>query len=433
MKISFKIPAVAALGGLVLCAGVLSAYASGADSENEYTVGDYYVSGAEHPIYEKYKDHGLPKTHYYAVGEKPEYLTEYPEEFLPYVEEMERINAELGTDYVFSIEVSEAEELINFYTSMTIEEFRDFIYGAYENDMANPLPFDEYAIPETADTNNVNIEYVGIMNPEDNPREYPEEFLPYIEEMERFNAEHGTEYDYYHLTNEAIDRILLMSIEEFRDSLCGGDTTTEAADSDNVNVEHVKVSDYGYIKMDDGTEVPARFLTEYPEEFLPYVEELEHINEELGTDYEFAILDAVADEYFDFYLSMSIEEFRDYFYGAYNNDIADPLPFDEYAVPETVETACSDIPDTATKITGQIVAPDGTVYSWDEISFLTEDEYPDEFMPYVEELNRINEELGTDFKFAIMDFTVDECMDFYLSMSIEEFRDYIINVRYNCD
>ena len=151
MKISFKIPAVATLGGLVLCAGVLSAYANGADSENEYTVGDYYVSGAEHPIYEKYKDHGLPETHTYKIGEGPVFLTEYPEELFPYIEELERINAELGTDLTFSSEVSEADDAIDFFTSLSIEEFRDYIYGAYDNAMAHPLPFDEYAMPETSD------------------------------------------------------------------------------------------------------------------------------------------------------------------------------------------------------------------------------------------------------------------------------------------
>lgn len=97
-----------------------------------------------------------PYTHYYADGEKPVFLTEYPEEFLPYVEELERINAKIGTDYTFGILASEAEDNINFYTSMTMEEFRNYIYEAYENDIANP-PFEGYKVTEINDVDDVDI------------------------------------------------------------------------------------------------------------------------------------------------------------------------------------------------------------------------------------------------------------------------------------
>ncbi len=144
MKASLKVPTILALSGLVLCAGGLLTFANEAPS----------------PVksYENYKNYGLPDEHYYQIGEEPKFLTEYPEEFYPYVEELERINSELGTDYTFGIEVSEFEDIINFYTSMTIEEFRDFIYSAYENDIAHPIPFDGYITTETADPPNNILE-----------------------------------------------------------------------------------------------------------------------------------------------------------------------------------------------------------------------------------------------------------------------------------
>lgn len=156
MKNSIKFSTIATLSGVILFAVVLSASANVVDFANKTAkdTNDFYVSGAEHPVYEKYKEHSLPKKYYYyyQTGEKTEFVTAYPEEFLPYVEELERINAELGTDYTFGIEVSEAEDIIAFYTSMTIDEFRDYIYGAYENDIAHPSPFDEYKMVETSDS-----------------------------------------------------------------------------------------------------------------------------------------------------------------------------------------------------------------------------------------------------------------------------------------
>ena len=42
---------------------------------------------------------------------------------------MEHINSELGTDFEFAIREAASKEIIDFYTSMDIETFRDFIYG----------------------------------------------------------------------------------------------------------------------------------------------------------------------------------------------------------------------------------------------------------------------------------------------------------------
>lgn len=59
---------------------------------------------------------------------------------LPYAQELEKINFELGTDYIFvpNDELSEVEynELVDFYQQMTLEEFRDYIFKAYENDIS---------------------------------------------------------------------------------------------------------------------------------------------------------------------------------------------------------------------------------------------------------------------------------------------------------
>ncbi len=97
--------------------------------------------------------------------------------------------------------------------------------NAFKGDAVFSSSTDEHATADSESFENdifddVNVTYVGLLDPKENPREYPEEFLPYIEEFERINAECGKEYDYYHLTDEAIDRILSMSIEEFRNSIC---------------------------------------------------------------------------------------------------------------------------------------------------------------------------------------------------------------------
>lgn len=81
---------------------------------------------------------GMPSWNYYHHIDDPVVLTEYPDVLLPYAEELERVNLDLDMDYeitkVFSSD-EEAEYIIEFITSMSIEEFRDFVYEGYEDEI----------------------------------------------------------------------------------------------------------------------------------------------------------------------------------------------------------------------------------------------------------------------------------------------------------
>ncbi len=51
-----------------------------------------------------------------------------------YIDELSRINEELGTDYAIPVELydeQELEETIKFFTEMSIEDFRNYIYEAH--------------------------------------------------------------------------------------------------------------------------------------------------------------------------------------------------------------------------------------------------------------------------------------------------------------
>lgn len=48
---------------------------------------------------------------------------------------MERINKELGTDYKIYLSSSTEQELIELFTSMSMEEFREYIKGIHEVDV----------------------------------------------------------------------------------------------------------------------------------------------------------------------------------------------------------------------------------------------------------------------------------------------------------
>ncbi len=80
----------------------------------------------------------FPEWNYYHYIDDPVVLTEYPDVLLPYAEELERVNLDLDMDYeitkVFSSD-EEAEYIIEFITSMSIEEFRDFVYEGYEDEI----------------------------------------------------------------------------------------------------------------------------------------------------------------------------------------------------------------------------------------------------------------------------------------------------------
>ena len=58
----------------------------------------------------------------------------------------------------------------------------------------------------------------------------------------------------------------------------------------------------------------------------------------------------------------------------------------------------------------------------------------DVLLPYREKLNLLNEELGTQYKIptneelAVTDMTVQELNDFYTSMDLNEFEEYILEM-----
>ncbi len=57
---------------------------------------------------------------------------------IPYTQELEKINSELGADFTFASEDELTDEqfdhYVNFYRQMTIEEFRDYVYDMYQFD-----------------------------------------------------------------------------------------------------------------------------------------------------------------------------------------------------------------------------------------------------------------------------------------------------------
>lgn len=67
----------------------------------------------------------------YAGNEDNSYLLE------PYEEELEKMNEEWGTTYKIQLEEGDTEqEMIDFFTSMSLKEFREYIDGVHEADIA---------------------------------------------------------------------------------------------------------------------------------------------------------------------------------------------------------------------------------------------------------------------------------------------------------
>lgn len=55
----------------------------------------------------------------------------------PYEEELEKLNEEWGTNYKIQVENACSEqEMIEYFTSMSLEEFEEYIKGVHEADMA---------------------------------------------------------------------------------------------------------------------------------------------------------------------------------------------------------------------------------------------------------------------------------------------------------
>ena len=134
MNIFFRFLIIAAISGAVLCAiAVFTSADRIPPISNSKEVDDAPHASEEYlsvygDICEAFDALDLPRSRN-GNAEEIIYLTEYPEELLPYIEELEHINSELGTDFEFAIREAASKEIIDFYTSMDIETFRDFIYG----------------------------------------------------------------------------------------------------------------------------------------------------------------------------------------------------------------------------------------------------------------------------------------------------------------
>lgn len=152
MKISFKIPAIAALSGLVLCAGAISAYAeNAAANKQDYSPGiDIALNdGTVFTVPENQLEKCLtfidilqndpdniniqhveasPLTYYgLSDGTLLPVLVEYLEECAPYIDELLLIDEVRGIENIPDFTTKEAIDRI---LSMSVEEFRGNVLGA---------------------------------------------------------------------------------------------------------------------------------------------------------------------------------------------------------------------------------------------------------------------------------------------------------------
>lgn len=146
----------------------------------------------------------------------------------------------------------------------------------------------------------------------------------------------------------------------------------------------------------------ARTSDEYMSEQLkPYIEELEKINEEFGFDLVMCLSDSeeIAGAY-DEFCSMSAEEFRDEIIGRINGNTAfvsdgngNLIPKPHFIDVEQKEEKLADL------------------------------------QPYIEELEKINEELGINLSISLSSpEEIARAYKEYCSMSVEEYRDYVTNL-----
>lgn len=104
MNIFFRFLIIAAISGAVLCAiAVFTSADRIPPISNSKEVDDAPHASEEYlsvygDICEAFDALDLPRSRN-GNAEEIIYLTEYPEELLPYIEELEHINSELGTDF----------------------------------------------------------------------------------------------------------------------------------------------------------------------------------------------------------------------------------------------------------------------------------------------------------------------------------------------
>lgn len=189
-----------------------------------------------------------------------------------------------------------------------------------------------------------------------------------------------------------------------------GCTQIVATNSDNgveATAEIETISDEVQSELEDDSALnsadgEARTSDEYMSEQLkPYIEELEKINEEFGFDLVMCLSDSeeIAGAY-DEFCSMSAEEFRDEIIGRINGNTAfvsdgngNLIPKPHFIDVEQKEEKLADL------------------------------------QPYIEELEKINEELGINLSISLSSpEEIARAYKEYCSMSVEEYRDYVTNL-----
>lgn len=176
------------------------------------------------------------------------------------------------------------------------------------------------------------------------------------------------------------------------------DTTAEIETVSNA-VQQSESEDDSALNSADG-EVQAS--DEYMSEQLkPYIEELEKINEEFGFELVMCLSDSeeIAGAY-DEFCSMSAEEFRDEIIGRINGNTAFVNDGDGNLIPKP---HFIDVEHKEEKLA--------------------------ELQPYIEELEKINEELGINLAISLSSpEEIARAYKEYCSMSIEEYRYYVTNL-----
>lgn len=189
-----------------------------------------------------------------------------------------------------------------------------------------------------------------------------------------------------------------------------GCTQIVATNSDNgveATAEIETISDEVQSELEDDSALnsadgEARTSDEYmTEQLKPYIEELEKINEEFGFDLVMCLSDSeeIAGAY-DEFCSMSAEEFRDEIIGRINGNTAFVSDGNGNLIPKPHYI---DVEQKEEKLT--------------------------ELQPYIEELEKINEELGINLAISLSSpEEIARAYKEYCSMSVEEYRDYVNNL-----
>lgn len=212
---------------------------------------------------------------------------------------------------------------------------------------------------------------------------------------------------------KAHKKILLPALLSLSLLLCGcsqvaaADTENSTDSADEINIlQQSESEDTSSLNLtddaDDQTDGEAQTQEEYRlGQLQPYIEELEKINEKFDVDLVMRLSDPEEiDGAYNEFCSMSTEEFRDEIIGRIHGNIA------------------------------FICDGDGNLIPMPHYIDVDQKEYKlAQLQPYIDELEKINEELGINLAVS---WSGPESIAWaykeYCSMSLEEYRDYIIKL-----